>query len=338
MTTSLVGGFVGCKAPHPRSGPMPGACSCAGPVRSRWPAPVRRWRCSWPRRGRPWPPRPTTTGAGVRVPVRRQRRLQHGAAHRCRPWQAYTATRTQVTRSLLAPGTAGLPRMLPGAAGRRAGAAPGGGAVRRAQRGAASELWGPLATMFDYTDWRLAVVGQHRPAILPTTKAQYAQASHPRPTRLFSHNDQQNTWQALRPRAPAAAGAAGSATCWPWPMRSPSSPPSRRPATRCGWPAMRCGSTRWAPPATRIGTDANGRLFGSADAGRRWAASSARAAAATCSNRTWPPSRNAPSTPRWRRAPRCGRQRCGLGTARSSAAANPANDPKLQYDNPLTGD
>ena len=34
-------------------------------------------------------------------------------------------------------------------------------------------------------------------ALRPTSKAQYSQASHPKPASLFSHNDQQNTWQAL---------------------------------------------------------------------------------------------------------------------------------------------
>ena len=52
--------------------------------------------------------------------------------------------------------------------------------------------------MFD-TDKRLAIVPNIGPLVRPTTKAQYGQASFPKPARLFSHNDQQSTWQALAP-------------------------------------------------------------------------------------------------------------------------------------------
>ena len=57
---------------------------------------------------------------------------------------------------------------------------------------------GSLQTMFD-TDKRLAILPNVGPLILPTTKAQYSQASHRKPASLFSHNDQQNTWQAFLP-------------------------------------------------------------------------------------------------------------------------------------------
>ena len=54
----------------------------------------------------------------------------------------------------------------------------------------------PLQAMFD-TDKRLAILPNVGPLILPTTKAQYGQSSHPKPRSLFSHNDQQNTWQSF---------------------------------------------------------------------------------------------------------------------------------------------
>ncbi len=57
---------------------------------------------------------------------------------------------------------------------------------------------GALQTLFD-TDKRLAVVANVGPLRAPTTKAQYALASHPKPANLFSHNDQQNTWQSFAP-------------------------------------------------------------------------------------------------------------------------------------------
>ena len=57
---------------------------------------------------------------------------------------------------------------------------------------------GALQTLFD-TDKRLAIVANVGPLKMPTTKAQFALASHPKPANLFSHNDQQNTWQSFAP-------------------------------------------------------------------------------------------------------------------------------------------
>jgi uncharacterized protein (DUF1501 family) len=52
----------------------------------------------------------------------------------------------------------------------------------------------PMKTLFD--QGRLAVVANVGTLIQPTTKAQYTAKSAPLPTNLFSHNDQQSTWQA----------------------------------------------------------------------------------------------------------------------------------------------
>ena len=57
-------------------------------------------------------------------------------------------------------------------------------------------VMGTLQTMFN-TDRRLAIVPNMGPLPRPTTKAQYGQASCPKPASHFSHKDQQNTWQAL---------------------------------------------------------------------------------------------------------------------------------------------
>ncbi|MDZ4375378.1 MAG: DUF1501 domain-containing protein [Phenylobacterium sp.] len=54
---------------------------------------------------------------------------------------------------------------------------------------------GPLQTLFQQN--RLALLANVGPLIQPTTKAQYAARAVPLPTSLFSHNDQQSTWQAL---------------------------------------------------------------------------------------------------------------------------------------------
>ena len=48
---------------------------------------------------------------------------------------------------------------------------------------------------------RLAIIANAGPLIQPLTKAEYQanSAAKPRPAKLFSHNDQQSTWQALAP-------------------------------------------------------------------------------------------------------------------------------------------
>ena len=46
---------------------------------------------------------------------------------------------------------------------------------------------------------RLAVVANVGPLLRPTAKADYASVSFPKPAKLFSHNDQQSTWQTSTP-------------------------------------------------------------------------------------------------------------------------------------------
>jgi uncharacterized protein (DUF1501 family) len=116
----------------------------------------------------------------------------------------YTALRSQAPDSiaLLAPG---VPRAGLGTSPTALGgvlpitpltpqAAPAGGT----RTFALHPTMATLQSMFD-TDRRLAIVPNVGPLIAPTTKAQYAQASHPKPKSLFSHNDQQNTWQSFLP-------------------------------------------------------------------------------------------------------------------------------------------
>jgi uncharacterized protein (DUF1501 family) len=55
----------------------------------------------------------------------------------------------------------------------------------------------PMKNLFDAG--RAAVVANVGPLIVPLTKAQYASGSTPKPRNLFSHNDQQSTWQAYAP-------------------------------------------------------------------------------------------------------------------------------------------
>ncbi len=55
-------------------------------------------------------------------------------------------------------------------------------------------MLGPVQTLFNAG--RLAIVANVGTLVQPTTKAQYAAKSVPLPANLFSHNDQQSTWQA----------------------------------------------------------------------------------------------------------------------------------------------
>ena len=55
-----------------------------------------------------------------------------------------------------------------------------------------------LQTLFN-TQRRLAVVANVGPLIEPLTKAEYLAQSKQLPAKLFSHNDQQSTWQSMQP-------------------------------------------------------------------------------------------------------------------------------------------
>jgi uncharacterized protein (DUF1501 family) len=50
-----------------------------------------------------------------------------------------------------------------------------------------------------YQQGRLAVLANVGPLLAPLSKAQYLDEAHPRPAKLYSHNDQQSTWQAMAP-------------------------------------------------------------------------------------------------------------------------------------------
>jgi uncharacterized protein (DUF1501 family) len=115
-------------------------------------------------------------------------------------WSPYTATRNQAPDSiaLLAPGTAPVPGATAGSPARLGGVLPINPIDAQGRSFALHPLLGTLVPLFD-TERRLAVLANIGPLVQPTTKAQFALSSHRRPASLFSHNDQQNTWQALGP-------------------------------------------------------------------------------------------------------------------------------------------
>jgi uncharacterized protein (DUF1501 family) len=115
-------------------------------------------------------------------------------------WAAYFATRNQDPDpiALRAPGVAADGAAAAGTPARLGGVLPIAPLDAQGRSFALHPLLGDLRTMFD-TDRRLAIVANVGPLLRPTTKAQYNSATHPKPARLFSHNDQQSTWQALAP-------------------------------------------------------------------------------------------------------------------------------------------
>ena len=115
-------------------------------------------------------------------------------------WTAYATTRNQQPDpiSLLAPGTAPDGNAAVGTPARLGGVLPIAPLNAQGRSFALHPLMGSLRTMFD-TEKRLAVLPNIGPLVMPTTKVQYGQSGHPKPARLFSHNDQQNTWQARGP-------------------------------------------------------------------------------------------------------------------------------------------
>jgi uncharacterized protein (DUF1501 family) len=259
-------------------------------------------------------------------------------------WTNYMSVRTQAPDSLalMAAGTAAVAGAAAGTPARLGGVlpivpakartAPGGGT----QTFALHPLMGSLQTMFN-TDKRLAIVSNVGPLIEPLTKATYNNGTGRRPAMLFSHNDQSNTWMSFKPEG-ATVGWGGRLGDLMMSQNSRSIFTSISVGGNAVW--MTGQSVQQyqvnASGALRMGTDGNGNIFGSRDVGAAMqqivsatrgghvfeadlAAVSARSIDAEATLRT---ALKAPSDPLF-------------GTPATNYNAN--NDPKLQYDNPLTG-
>ncbi len=113
---------------------------------------------------------------------------------------AYTAVRKQVPDSiaLLAPGTPVSATASLGSPQRLGGVLAINPLRAQGRSFALHPSMPQLRDLFN-NDKRLAVVANVGPLVMPTSKTQYAQLSHPKPRNLFSHNDQQNTWQSFKP-------------------------------------------------------------------------------------------------------------------------------------------
>ena len=255
-------------------------------------------------------------------------------------WQAYSTTRNQAPDSiaLLAPGTAPVASAVVASPARLGGVLPIAPSDNQGRSFALHPLMGTLGTMFD-TDKRLAWLPNVGPLIMPTTKLQLGLASHPRPARIGSHNDQQSTWQALGPEGVTRGwgGRMGDI------LASANSQPiftSVSPAGNAVWLAgdtvhqYQVGSAG----ATRLGADANGRLFGSAAAttALNSIVGSARGTHLFESDVAAVAQRAVDAELALRTALRPASD-AAFGTLPAAGAYNPNNDPKLQYDNPLNG-
>lgn len=255
-------------------------------------------------------------------------------------WANYTAVRNQAPDSiaLLAPGTVPVAGAAAGSPARLGGVLPIAPARPQGRTYALHPLMGSLQSMFD-TDKRLAIVANVGPLLSPTTKAQYSQASFPKPASLFSHNDQQNTWQSFKPEG-ATVGWGGRLGDL---FASQNSRAVFTSISASGNAVWLSGETVQqyqvgANGAIRMGSDANGRIYGSSNvaaamqrivSGTRGghvfetdlAAVSQRSIDAELTLRT---ALKAPSD-------------ALFGTAPAAGSYSANTDPKLQYDNPLTG-
>ncbi len=255
-------------------------------------------------------------------------------------WAAYTATRSQAPDpiALLPPGVPPNLAAAPGSPARLGGALRINQINSRIGNYALHPMLGSLQTLFD-TDRRLAILPNIGPLIMPTTKAQYDQPLHPRPLRLFSHNDQQNTWQALGPE--------GATLGWAGLMGDLLAAQNATPAFTA---ISASGNAVWlagnnvkqyqvnSNGAVPLGVNTSGQLFGSAEVG------AALLRVATTGYSAHPFDADLAAVARssidaetvLRTALRPASDPA-FGTPPASGNYNANNDPKLRYDNPLTG-
>ncbi len=249
----------------------------------------------------------------------------------------YSSLRNQAPDSiaLLAPGIAPNAGAATGSPARLGGVLPIAPARAQGRSFALHPAMGTLQAMFD-TDKRLAVLPNVGPLVLPTSKAQYALVTHPKPASLFSHNDQQNTWQSFRPEG-ATVGWGGRMGDLLASMNSRAVFTSITAGGNAVW--LSGNEVRQyqvsSSGAIRLGTNASGQVYGSAAVGqamervvqttrgghlleRDLAAVSARSMQAESLLRNALKPASDPL----------------FGTAPATGTYNPANDPKLRYADP----
>jgi uncharacterized protein (DUF1501 family) len=255
-------------------------------------------------------------------------------------WDPYTSLRSQAPDSiaLLPAGTLPSAAAAAGSPLRLGGVLPLTPTNAQGRAFALHPMLGSLQALFN-TDRRLAIVPGIGPLVLPTTKAQVAMASHPKPASLFSHNDQQNTWQALAPEGAIRGwgGRMGDA------LAGMNSRTVFTAVSATGTAVWLAGQTVQqyqvsSNGAIRMGADANGRIYGSAEVNNalQRIVSGARGSHLMQADLAAVSARSIDAEATLRTALRPASD-AAFGTLQSSGNYNANNDPKLQYDNPLTG-
>ena len=255
-------------------------------------------------------------------------------------WSAYTTTRNQAPDpiSLRPLGAAPNPAAAAGSPTRLGGVLPLSPANPQGRSFAIHPLMAGLQGLFN-TDRRLAILPNVGPLVMPTTKVQYGQGSHPKPAQLFSHNDQQNTWQALGPE--------GSTRGWGGRLgdllASSNSQPVFTAISAAGNAVFLAGDTVKqyqvsSNGAIPLGVDSAGRVFGSSDVGLalQRLASSSRSSHPFDADTAAVARRSIDAEQLLRTALRAPSD-AAFGTAPASGGYNANNDPKLRYDHPITG-
>jgi len=123
--------------------------------------------------------------------------------------QSRDSSDTSTSIALLAAGTAANLAAGAGTPERLGGVLPISHSGRAAHAGRQFALHPSLTRVQQlYQTGKLAVLANVGPLTQPTSKAQYEQETFTKPAKLFSHNDQQSTWQAFGPEG-ASAGWGG---------------------------------------------------------------------------------------------------------------------------------
>jgi uncharacterized protein (DUF1501 family) len=123
-------------------------------------------------------------------------------------WNNYITVRNQAPDpiSLRAPGTVAVASAAVGSPDRLGGVLS---ITPRRPQGRSFALHPSMSGVRDlFAAGRLGIVSNVGPLVRPTSKLQYKDTTFPKPAKLFSHNDQQSTWQAYAPEG-ATAGWGG---------------------------------------------------------------------------------------------------------------------------------
>lgn len=249
----------------------------------------------------------------------------------------YTAIRNQAPDSiaLLAPGTAANPNAGLGTPARLGGVLPIAPANAQGRSFALHPAMGTLQAMFD-TDKRLAILPNVGPLVMPTTKAQYGQATHPKPASLFSHNDQQNTWQSFRPEG-ATTGWGGRMGDLLASMNSRSVFTSISAGGNAVWLSGQDVRQYQVSSngAVRLGTNASGQVYGSTAvaAALERIVQTTRGGHVLETDLSGVAARSMQAESLLRNALKAASDPL-FGTPPATGAYNPNNDPKLRYTDP----